>query len=51
MLMEKSTKIKKLYKQIQEKLFILIPEKWEKIYLYASILEQESGLQNFLLFP
>ncbi len=53
--MEKSTKIKKLYKQIQEKLFILIPEKWEKIYLYASILEQESGLQNgemfFYYFP
>ena len=28
-----------LYADIQKKLFYIIPEKWEKIYLYASVID------------
>ncbi len=47
--------IKELYKEIQEKLFSMIPEKWDRIYLYASILEGinhlETGEMFFYYFP
>lgn len=35
-------KIKKMYEDIQKKLFYMIPEKWEKLFLYASVMDQES---------
>ena len=28
-----------LYTEIQKKLFYIIPEKWESIYLYASMID------------
>ena len=47
--------IKNIYKEIQKKLFYMIPEKWDKIYLYASILEEknqkEKGEMFFYYFP
>lgn len=47
--------MKKWYRQIQEKLFFMIPEKWSKIYLYASVVEQLNHLQTgemfFYYFP
>lgn len=33
-------KIKEIYEDIQRKLFYMIPEKWEKLYLYCSILDK-----------
>lgn len=33
-------KIKEIYEDIQRKLFYMIPEKWEKLYLYSSVLEE-----------
>ena len=33
-------KVKEIYEDIQRKLFYMIPEKWEKLYLYSSILEE-----------
>lgn len=33
-------KIKEIYEDIQRKLFYMIPEKWDKLYLYSSILEE-----------
>ena len=30
---------KVLYSEVQKKLFYIIPEKWESIYLYASIVD------------
>ena len=30
---------KVLYSEIQKKLFYIIPEKWDKIYLYASVVD------------
>jgi len=31
---------KDIYSEIQKKLFYIIPEKWESIYLYASVIEE-----------
>lgn len=33
-------KMKKLYTEIQQKLFYMIPEKWDKLYLYSSVLDK-----------
>ncbi len=46
---------KEIYARIQKKLFYIIPEKWESVYLYASIIDiprQRPARRNvFLLFP
>lgn len=48
-------KINNIYKQIQNQLSRMIPEKWEKIYLYASVIDQVNNLQTgemfFYYFP
>ena len=48
-------KMKDLYTQIQEKTLYMVPEKWEKIYLYASVIENlnsiETGEMFFYYFP
>ena len=53
--MQTTPKIREIYKQIQEKLFYMIPEKWEKVYLYASIIDGinniETGEMFFYYFP
>ena len=45
---------KGLYSEIQKKLFYIIPEKWDSIYLYASILDEPnkkaSGEMYFYYF-
>lgn len=33
-------KIKEIYEDIQRKLFYMIPEKWDRLYLYSSILDE-----------
>ena len=33
-------KIKEIYEDIQRKLFYMIPEKWDQLYLYSSILDE-----------
>ena len=33
-------KIKEIYEDIQRKLFYMIPEKWDKLYLYSSVLDE-----------
>lgn len=53
MLSSKQEKI--LYEDIQKKLFYLIPEKWESIFLYASIIDvpfkRPVGEMYFYYFP
>lgn len=53
--METSLTMKKLYIDIQEELYYMIPEKWDSIFLYASIFEGinniESGEMFFYYFP
>lgn len=46
--------IKQIYKEIQKKLFYMIPQKWDRIYLYASVIQengQEKGEMFFYYFP
>lgn len=47
--------VKKIYASLQKQLFYLIPEKWDRIYLYASVIEQmlnlETGELFFYYFP
>jgi hypothetical protein len=41
---------KVLYSEIQKKLFYIIPEKWESIYLYTSIIDMPGGKPQGELF-
>lgn len=53
--MEATIEIKEVYKEIQKKLYYMIPEKWSKVYLYASITEKAYnvpvGEMYFYYFP
>ena len=40
------SKIKEIYTQIQKQLFYMIPEKWDKVYLYSSVLERRDHLET-----
>ena len=46
---------KKIYAELQKQLFYLVPEKWDRIYLYASVIDQmlsiETGELFFYYFP
>ena len=41
-----SPKIREIYTQIQKQLFYMIPEKWDKVYLYSSVLERPNHLET-----
>lgn len=43
-------RIQKIYIEIQKKLFYMIPEKWNKVYLYSSILEHQNNIQTGELY-
>ena len=43
-------KIRSIYSKIQTQLFYMIPEKWDKIYLYASIVEKINNLETGEMF-
>lgn len=45
-----TNKLRDIYSKIQKQLFYMIPEKWEKICLYASIIEQVNNLQTGEMF-
>lgn len=53
--MKETPKMKKIYSDIQNKLFNMIPEGWTKLYLYASITDQVHGMpigeMYFYYFP
>lgn len=47
-------KIKELYEEVRKQIFNMIPEKWESIYLYASVIQsenRENGEMFFYYFP
>ena len=50
-----SIRLREIYQEIQNELFNLIPEKWDKIYLYASVSKKinniETGEMFFYYFP
>lgn len=53
--MIETSEIRRVYSEIQKQLFYLIPEKWDRIYLYASVEEKmvdlETGELFFYYFP
>lgn len=49
--MLKNTKnIRKRYEEIQRKIFYMIPEKWDEVYLYASVVQRLGTLETGELF-
>lgn len=44
------SKLRKIYSKIQTQLFYLIPEKWDRIYLYASVYENRNHLETGEMF-
>ena len=48
--MIRNSEIRKIYSELQKQLFYLIPERWDKIYLYASVEEKMKGLETGELF-
>ena len=53
--MKETPRMRKLYVDIQNQLFYMIPENFEKIYLYAAIMDQVHGMpigeMYFYYFP
>ena len=54
-MLKHTQKIKELYEDIQKTIFYMIPEKWESLYLYSSIIEEkdqnEAGELFFYYIP
>lgn len=48
--MVENSELRKIYSELQKQLFYLIPEKWDKIYLYASVEERMPGFETGELF-
>ncbi|MEI3395242.1 MAG: immunity protein YezG family protein [Clostridia bacterium] len=42
-MLKHTKKIKEMYEDIQRRIFYMIPEKWEKLYLYASVMDRIDG--------
>ena len=51
-MLKQTKKIRELYEDIQRKLFYMIPEKWDKLCLYASIIDDpdEDDIKGELFF-
>lgn len=43
-------KIRKIYQDIQTKIYYMIPEKWNQLYLYASVIDKADGTQTGELY-
>lgn len=49
-MLKNNKNIRKRYEEIQRKLFYMIPEKWDEVYLYASVVERLGALETGELF-
>lgn len=49
-MLQHNQRIEEKYENIQRKLFYMIPEKWDEVYLYASVMERLGGLETGELF-
>lgn len=45
-----TAEIRNLYEKIQKMLFYMIPEKWDRVYLYASVLDHYNNVQTGEMF-
>ena len=49
-MLKHTKKIKEMYEDIQKRIFYMIPEKWDKMYLYTSIMDRIDGRKTGELF-
>lgn len=49
-MLKHTKKIKEMYEDIQRRIFYMIPEKWDKMYLYCQVIELENGQKTGELF-
>ena len=49
-MLKHTRKIKEIYEDIQKKLYYMIPEKWDELYLYTSIIDTPEGSTTGELF-
>ena len=49
-MLKHTQKIKELYEDIQKTIFYMIPEKWESLYLYSSVVEEKENKESGELF-
>jgi hypothetical protein len=49
-MLKHTKKIKEMYEDIQRRIFYMIPEKWDKMYLYASVTDLMNGQKTGELF-
>ena len=49
-MLKTTRKIKEIYEDIQKKIFYMIPEKWDELYLYASVIERFGNIETGELF-
>lgn len=45
-----TSNIRSKYEKIQKELFYMIPEKWDRVYLYASVIDHYNNLQTGEMF-
>lgn len=45
-MLNNSKEIKKIYEEIQEKIFYAVPGKWDELYLYASVIDRLGNIQT-----
>ncbi len=45
-----TSEIRTIYEKIQKQLFYMIPEKWDRVYLYASVLDHHNNMQTGEMF-
>lgn len=49
-MLKQTRETKEIYEDIQRKIYYMIPEKWDKLYLYASVIDNKKGNTNGELF-
>ena len=49
-MLKHTKKIEEMYEDIQRRIFYMIPEKWDKVYLYSSVYEKVDGKSTGELF-
>ena len=54
-MLKHTKKIKEMYEDIQKRILYMIPEKWDKMYLYSSVMDridrQKTGELFFYYIP
>ena len=49
-MLKHTKKIEEIYENIQKKLYYMVPEKWDELYLYASVIDKPNGTSTGELF-